>query len=46
MMMMMMMTRMIIKNLVISLKNISLEIDYNKHTAKELKSICKEKGLS
>ena len=27
-------------------KNISLEIDYNKYTAKELKSICKEKNLT
>jgi hypothetical protein len=27
-------------------KNISLEIDYNKYTAKELKAICKEKNLT
>ena len=27
-------------------KKLNLEIDYNKHTAKELKSMCKEKGLT
>ena len=25
---------------------LNLEIDYNKHTAKQLKSMCKEKGLT